>query len=109
MFGGNQIYDVSLRLIEFLMSIPEIILAFFSTLMLMPTLASLTKFDQWWIRGFDFPRIQISFLILLMVSLSLVFYTFQAAWHYTLLILLIGSFIYQIVKIFPFNIFAQKA
>ncbi|MFN4764380.1 endonuclease/exonuclease/phosphatase family protein [Gillisia sp. Q332] len=90
------------------MSIPEIILAFFSILMLLPTLASLTKYDKWWIRGFDFPRIQISFLILLIISLSLVYYTFRDAWHSILVILLIGSFIYQAVKIFPYTIFAKK-
>lgn len=106
--GKNRFYGVSLRLIDFLMSISEIILAFFSILILMPSLASLTKFDPWWIRGFDFPRIQISFLILLMIALSLLFYTFEALWHYVILILLIGSFIYQAVKIFPYTIFAKK-
>lgn len=90
------------------MSTAEIILTFFNILMLMPTLASLTKFDQWWIRGFDFPRIQISFLVLLMITLSLSFYTFEAVWHYILLISLVGSFIYQAVKIFPYTILSKK-
>ncbi|CAM4021541.1 endonuclease/exonuclease/phosphatase family protein [Gillisia limnaea] len=90
------------------MNIPEIIITFFSLLMLIPTLASLTKFDQWWIRGFDFPRLQISFLILLMISLSLIFYTFGAVYHYIIVILLLSSFIYQAVKIFPYTILSKK-
>ncbi len=49
------------------MSIYEIIALVFSVLMCIPTLASVTKFDHWWIRGFDFPRIQISFLISLVI------------------------------------------
>ncbi len=90
------------------MNASEIIITFFCILMLIPTLASLTKFDQWWIRGFDFPRIQISFLILLMIFLSLIFYTFEETWHYLIVILLIGSFIYQAVKIFPYTFFSKK-
>ncbi|MFO7719298.1 MAG: endonuclease/exonuclease/phosphatase family protein [Gillisia sp.] len=108
MFGKNQFYDVSLQLIAFLMSTSEIILVFFSVLMLLPTLASLTKFDHWWVRGFDFPRIQISFLIILVISLSLFFYTFETFWHYILLFLLIGSFIFQAVKIFPYTMLSKK-
>lgn len=90
------------------MNIPEIILTFFNMLILMPTLASLTKFDKWWIRGFDFPRIQISLLITIMISLSFIYYTFGEVWHYIIMILLIGSFLYQAVKIFPYTILAKK-
>ena len=105
----NQINDVILPFIAFfLMSIPEIILTFFNILILMPTLASLTKFDKWWVRGFDFPRLQISFLILIMIFLSFIYYTFEEVWHYIIMILLIGSFIYQAVKIFPYTILAKK-
>lgn len=90
------------------MNTPELTILFFSIILLIPTLASLTRFDQWWIRGFDFPRLQICFLILLMVSFSLFFYTFESFWQYILIGLLIASFLYQAAKIYPYTILAKK-
>lgn len=90
------------------MNTPELTIIFFSVILLMPTLASLTRFDQWWIRGFDFPRLQICFLILLTISFSLFFYDFHSSWHYILNGLLILSFLYQAAKIYPYTVLAKK-
>lgn len=90
------------------MSLSEILLSFFGVLMLIPTIASLTRFDQWWVRGFDFPRIQISFLILLIIIFSLIFYDFGETYHYIITGLLILSFLYQAAKIFPYTPFSRK-
>lgn len=75
---------------------------------LIPSIASLTKFDQWWIRGFDFPRVQISFFTLLVLICSFFLLDFNTTWHYLHAILLIASFIYQAVKIFPYTFMAKK-
>lgn len=90
------------------MDAPAIIVAFFSILMLVPTLASLTRFDHWWVRGFDFPRLQISFLILLILGFSYFAYEFDQVWHYILVVLLCLSFLYQAIKIYPYTILAPK-
>lgn len=90
------------------MSIGEIIVLCFSIVMCIPTLASLTRFDQWWVRGFDFPRIQISFLILCVILASVFVYDFEETWHIIAIIALILSLSYQVVKIFPYTILARK-
>ncbi len=90
------------------MSFGEILIQFFTVLMCIPTLASITRFDIWWIRGFDFPRIQISFLILLVIIISVFIYDFSAAWHYIALGTLILSLLYQFKKIFPYTYLARK-
>ncbi len=90
------------------MNISEITVTFFSVIILLPTVASLTRFDQWWIRGFDFPRIQISSLTILMILLTILFYSFNEKLHYFVLILLIFSFFYQASKIFPYTYLAKK-
>ncbi|MDT0677486.1 endonuclease/exonuclease/phosphatase family protein [Autumnicola musiva] len=90
------------------MRIAEIILLFFSFVMIIPTLASLTRFDQWWIRGFDFPRVQLSFLILVVIVFSAFFYSFEETWHYIAIAVLCLSLLYQLKKIFPFTPMAKK-
>lgn len=90
------------------MDTPELVITFLSFLMLIPTLASLTRFDQWWVRGFDFPRLQISIMILLMLVIDFIFYSFNETLHFIVVALLISSFIYQALKIFPYTFFAKK-
>lgn len=90
------------------MNSPELIATIFSAITLIPTLASLTKFDQWWVRAFDFPRLQISFLVLLALILCFFIYDFSSTWHFLVIFLLAGSFIYQGVKIYPYTILAKK-
>lgn len=90
------------------MSILEVVILVLSILMLIPTLASLTRFDKWWIRGFDFPRIQISSLIIVIFLLNILFLSYQETWHYVIFFLLILSFLYQALKIFPYTPFADK-
>lgn len=90
------------------MDTPELIVTIFSFLILIPTLASLTKFDHWWVRGFDFPRLQISFLILAVLFATMVVYPFDEIWQYGVVVLLVSSFFYQAIKIFPYTYLAKK-
>ena len=90
------------------MNIVEISITLFNVLVLIPTLASLTKFDQWWVRGFDFPRLQICFLILLALSLSLLVYSLTEPYEIVFVVLLVASFFYQAVKIYPYTLLAKK-
>lgn len=88
-----------------LLEVSAIILGF---LALLPTVASLTRFDQWWVRDFDFPRLQISTLILFVILYCAAVFNFSSFWEYLVMLLLIASFLYQAVKIFPYTIFAKK-
>ncbi|APU66790.1 endonuclease/exonuclease/phosphatase family protein [Christiangramia flava] len=90
------------------MSTIELIILIYSGLMCIPTLASITRFDQWWIRGFDFPRIQISFLIILAILLSVFLYDFSKPWHFIAIGVLLLSLSYQFVKIYPYTYLAKK-
>lgn len=73
-----------------------------------PTLASLTTLDVWWVRGFDFPRVQISVLILINILLAIYVYDYTEIWQFILVGALIFSLVYQCQLIFPFTIFAKK-
>lgn len=90
------------------MTISEIIALFLTVLMCIPTVASITKFDEWWIRAFDFPRIQISFLIVVTIIVDLWLLDLSETWHYTTIIALVLSLIYQFVKIYPYTYLAKK-
>ncbi len=72
-----------------------------------PSIASATKFDHWWIRGFDFPRVQISILILANIVLALFAYGFDEGWQFVLLGTLVLGLIYQCVLIYPYTAFAK--
>lgn len=90
------------------MNFPEIAALIMGFLVLLPTIASLTRFDQWWIRGFDFPRLQISTLVLFVIIYTAAVFDFTAFWEYVMMLFLVISFLYQAVKIFPYTIFHKK-
>lgn len=72
-----------------------------------PSVASATKFDHWWIRGFDFPRVQISILIIANIVLALFAYNFDQWWHFFLTGALLLGLAYQFVLIYPYSVFAK--
>ena len=90
------------------MSASEIIAILICLVALLPTLASLTKFDQWWVRAFDFPRLQVSTIIIFAIIYVSLIFSFAHWWHYLLVALLSLSFLYQAKKIFPYTILARK-
>lgn len=85
-----------------------LIVTILGAIMLIPTLASLTRFDQWWVRGFDFPRLQISFLMILVIVAILLVYPFDELWQFGLLSLLILGLMYQASKILPYTKLSKK-
>ena len=86
----------------------EIITLILNLIFCIPSIASATKFDDWWIRGFDFPRVQISVLILVNMGLALFAYSFDHTWHFIVLGALCVSLIYQLWLIFPYTVLAKK-
>jgi len=89
-------------------SIFETIVLILNLIFCIPSLASLTHFDQWWIRGFDFPRVQISILIILNVVLAAFAYPFDETWHFIIVGVLVLSLIYQLYLIYPYTTLAKK-
>ena len=90
------------------MEISEIIMLIACGLFLIPSLASATRFDQWWIRAFDFPRLQISIIISLIIVAAIIVFDFSKVIHFIAVALLLVSLIYQVEKIYPYTWFAKK-
>lgn len=90
------------------MEISEIIMLIACGLFLIPSLASATRFDQWWIRAFDFPRLQISILISVIIVAAIIVFDFSKVIHFIAVALLLVSLIYQVEKIYPYTWFAKK-
>ncbi|MEP6263011.1 MAG: endonuclease/exonuclease/phosphatase family protein [Gillisia sp.] len=90
------------------MELSDIFFIFLNVLMLIPTIASLTKFDEWWVRAFDFPRIQISILILAVLIITALIGSYEDLWQIILTSLLALSLVYQLIKIFPYTLLSRK-
>lgn len=86
----------------------EIIAVSLNILFCVPSAASITKFDYWWIRCFDFPRVQIAILICANVVLALYVYQFDVLWNYLIFGTLCLGLIYQCVLIYPYTLFSKK-
>ena len=89
------------------MTTGEIIFLGFSVFFIISALASIIKWTQWWIRMFDFPRLQISIILLILIFMSPFVYDFSRTWHFILVALMIASLIYELKKIFRFTIFTK--
>ncbi len=90
------------------MNIPTIIVLSVSLLFVLATFASFLKWSHWWIRMFDFPRLQIGTVLILMIIASFIFYPFNEWWQFVVVGLLILSVAYQAYKIFKFTFLAKK-
>ena len=86
----------------------KIVVVVLNSIACLPSLASATKFDYWWIRAFDFPRIQISLFMVVNIMMAIFVYPFDAFWHYLILLGMLSALIYQCVLIFPYTILAKK-
>ncbi len=72
------------------------------------TLASYIDKKAWWIRVFDFPRLQIAFLIVIFIIVAF-FYSPAFNWiDFSLLVIAILALSFQSVYIFPYLPLAQK-
>lgn len=90
------------------MLVLEILRWFFYGLSIIATLASLVRWDDWWVRIFDFPRKQI--VVIHLVALALCLYPVSPGndMSFVFLVSLIISITYQFVKIYPYTIFSKK-
>lgn len=83
-------------------------LALPSLLLVMVTTVPLLRFDQWWIRALDFPRVQFAIAGSLLVFLYACFWQSLGAYDIVVLGVLLLALAYQVVKIFPYTVLMPK-
>jgi endonuclease/exonuclease/phosphatase (EEP) superfamily protein YafD len=89
------------------MVITRIIAIILGIIIIAATLIPFLKKGHWWIRVFDFPRLQI--FVIGMVCLALFFVAWQNKWQEYIFVFLVLSVLgYQLTKIFPYTPFAKK-
>ncbi|MDW7693390.1 endonuclease/exonuclease/phosphatase family protein [Flammeovirgaceae bacterium SG7u.111] len=79
-----------------------------AVLPIIATLASTVKLPHWWLRVFDFPRLQITVSLFLFMVLGLIFYSLSETWHFIVLGGLFISFYFQLTRIAPYTPLAKK-
>src|SRR5690606_26310680 len=79
-----------------------------ASISILATTASLVKRDEWWIRVFDFPRLQISFITLGAMALQLAQYDLMDLWQWIIMAILLASLLYQLTKIYPYTFLSKK-
>lgn len=90
------------------MGIWQILTLIFSIIPIAATTASIIKRDEWWLRVFDFPRVQIVFFNVITLAGTAVFFSYETLWPFLLLSALIFCLIYQLFMIYPYTPFADK-
>ncbi|MBV7270585.1 endonuclease/exonuclease/phosphatase family protein [Winogradskyella luteola] len=72
------------------------------------TLAPLVAVDYWWIRIFDFPHVQLTFLTALAIVVYFIKFDFKNEGDYAFIMVLLACFIFQFVKFFPYTAFSKE-
>ena len=65
-------------------------------------LLAITSSDQWWMRAFDYPRLQITILSIVVCLLSFIFLDWRKRWLQTYLFLLLAAVIWQGYILHPY-------
>ena len=79
-----------------------------AVMLFIATFITTLNLQYWWVRIFDFPRIQISLLLGVALVAALFLYDFSFWWHYLIIAGIVASIIYQATKIFPYTRLAKK-
>ena len=77
------------------------------TAMIVATAVPLVRKKDWWIRIFDFPRLQILLIAAATLVVFLLLVEDWSAWHATFAILLLLSIAYQAYMMFPYTLLAR--
>ncbi len=87
------------------MEVAQIILITVSCLLVVGTLLPLVPSNHWMVRGWEFPRLQLASLLLVVCVASIMAFPFVEVWHYILNFSLLGCLFYQAVKVVPYTPF----
>lgn len=86
----------------------EIELVVLAMLLVIATMLPLLRFDQWWIRILDFPRMQIAIVGIITLGLYLYFWDMSHVYETIILGLLVLAVGYQVVKMLPYTVLMPK-
>ena len=84
------------------------ILVALNVVSVLATIAPLLKKDDWWIRAFDFPRVQITIFTIMVFIAQLFIFGKNGFWQYLLGLTLIACAGYQLKLIYPYTWLAKK-
>lgn len=88
--------------------IVKLVLIIIGVLMAVATLLPLLRRDAWWIRIFDFPRLQITVILIITLVAYLVFKWDSSLEENLFLVLLSACVIYQSYMMYPYTPLARK-
>ena len=86
----------------------KIVLIALALLLVTATALPLLRFDQWWIRVFDYPRAQITIAGIALLVVYLYFWDTTRAYESVVLALLVLAVGYQMVKMLPYTVLMPK-
>jgi endonuclease/exonuclease/phosphatase (EEP) superfamily protein YafD len=78
------------------------------TVMIVATALPLLRRNAWWIRVFDFPRLQITFISAAALAVFLASWDSSSAWQTVLAALLALALAYQAYMMFPYTFLARR-
>ena len=84
------------------------ILRVFAILVILLTLFPYLSFNQWYVRIWDFPHLQIALLTLFALAFYFIKFNLKSISDYAVVLALTGCFLFQSVKIYPYTAFADK-
>ncbi|WP_430468216.1 endonuclease/exonuclease/phosphatase family protein [Winogradskyella ouciana] len=80
----------------------------FGIIAILITIAPIFAVDYWWIRVFDFPHVQLTFLTALALTVYFIKFDFKNEGDYAFITILVACFIFQFIKFFPYTTFADE-
>jgi endonuclease/exonuclease/phosphatase (EEP) superfamily protein YafD len=88
--------------------IADVIVLSLSLFFVFATFVSLLRWDYWWVRIFDYPRLQIGVLLIVLLGAGILVYDFEKTWHFLIIGAIVVSIFYQARKVYRYTIFAPK-
>ncbi|MEQ9639863.1 MAG: endonuclease/exonuclease/phosphatase family protein [Alphaproteobacteria bacterium] len=85
----------------------RLILLILAVVLVATTVVPLVRTGAWWVRAFDFPRLQLAVAMLAVLGAYLVFYRRGDMLDVVLILALAASFGYQVFRIYPYMPFAK--
>src|SRR5688572_31595602 len=77
-------------------------------MMIVATALPLLRRNAWWIRMFDFPRLQIMLITAVSLAVFLASWDRSSAWQIVFALLLALSLVYQSYMMFPYTVLARR-